>query len=458
MGVGRPQPGPVAVRPARRPLAPASPPSAGRTRRASTAPGSPRGSPTSSRPGRSRHGTWPAGSPCPSCRANARTCQRTPAPTSSPTTLPASRPFAPLQTTSRHSTPHTPTGQHKNAPDRPFSSAFSGAGAARRRAQPQGEKASGRTRRRRDEAEERQVGGGGVERETRSRAGGASAYRTISHRRPARQAVEERVDRGRRPRPLAPATDAPAAGGTSPSSPAAASAAAVPIAGRSTSSTASTSTSRRGSQCPYAPPWTSAPCRLRHWARPTTFFPSAPTVTSPGPTPAKQIRGDQRAGIDRPRWTASSSGADPGGGGDGRPPPLPRPERRDEHVVVPERITPGHPDVDPDRVVRGDMDRAAAAPPPRHRHPGRRRPSRVDDRRRLAAAEDDRLPVDRPDDDDPAGRRPEPIDVEPIAVGRAGVRSAEPAVRKPRPGTAPRAGRPRPGDGAARGTRPAPTA
>ena len=115
-GSSPPTAGPGCGRSDPSPPAPASPPSAARTPPASTGPGSPRGSPSGSRPARRRHGTSPAGSPCPWCRANARTCPRTRHRPSSPTTLPGSRPyltlsnhFAPLYAPLPHwSTRHRP--------------------------------------------------------------------------------------------------------------------------------------------------------------------------------------------------------------------------------------------------------------------------------------------------------------------------------------------------------------
>ncbi len=105
-----------------RPASPASPPSAARTPRASTAPGNPRSAGSGSRPARTGRGTSRAGSPCPSCRANARTSQRSLPPAVSPTTLPGLRPLTPPYTTSRHSTPFSSTAQPLRPPGNPTQS------------------------------------------------------------------------------------------------------------------------------------------------------------------------------------------------------------------------------------------------------------------------------------------------------------------------------------------------
>ena len=54
----------------------------------------------------------------------------------------------------------------------------------------------------------------------------------------------------------------------------------------------SRSTRSWGSQCSTHAPWNHAPTRLRRWDSPTTLRPV--TVTSPAPTPPKQIKDDHR--------------------------------------------------------------------------------------------------------------------------------------------------------------------
>ena len=69
-----------------------------------------------------RHGTSPAGSPDPCCRASARTSRKTVPPNRAPTTLPPhDRRAPPLYSTLRHFSPHPPTGQSPFAPPLPTS-------------------------------------------------------------------------------------------------------------------------------------------------------------------------------------------------------------------------------------------------------------------------------------------------------------------------------------------------
>src|SRR5579863_5150934 len=70
---------------------------------------------------------------------------------------------------------------------------------------------------------------------------------------------------------------------------------------RRSPSSESSSTRGPGSHRRYAQPWTRAPSRLLHCARPTTFRPRQ--ETSPGPTPAKHTRSLPGAGTDGPVWT-----------------------------------------------------------------------------------------------------------------------------------------------------------
>ena len=111
-----PRYGPGCDRRARRPPSPASLPSAARTPRVSTTRGSPRNSGSGSRRARTGRGTSRAGSPCPSCRANARISLRSLPPALSPTTLPGLRPLTPPHTTARHFTPFSSTSQPPRPP------------------------------------------------------------------------------------------------------------------------------------------------------------------------------------------------------------------------------------------------------------------------------------------------------------------------------------------------------
>ena len=107
----RPRSEPGSGRTGRRPPGLASPASVARTPRASRARGSPPSSGSGSRPARTGRGTSRAGSPCPSCRASARTSRRSLPPAVSPTTLPGLRPLTLGCTISNHFTPFSSTEQ-----------------------------------------------------------------------------------------------------------------------------------------------------------------------------------------------------------------------------------------------------------------------------------------------------------------------------------------------------------
>ena len=112
---------------------------------------------------------------------------------------------------------------------------------------------------------------------------------------------------------------------------------------RSASPRASRSRSRSGSQRRAAQHWNSAPSRVRRWLRPTTLRP--PTVTSPGPSPAKHTHGDHGVRCIAPSCQrARRPGADqhlrPGGA---------QPVEGPADVVVPPPVTGRDRDVDPQR-------------------------------------------------------------------------------------------------------------
>ena len=140
---------------------------------------------------------------------------------------------------------------------------------------------------------------------------------------------------------------------------------------RSSSERASRSSSGRGSHVTRAAHWNSAPARVRRWLMPTTLAP--PTVTSPGPRPAKHTSADHALGRGRPvvhrrpqRPATASQGPRP------RPP---QPGEGPAHVGLGQRVAGGDEHVDPHRLPRAEEHRSPTAAPADDLDPGRRRPA-----------------------------------------------------------------------------------
>ena len=403
-----PRSGPGCGRRAPRPPSPASLPSAARTPRASTARGSPRSSGSGSRRARTGRGTSRAGSPCPSCRANARTSLRSLPPALSPTTLPGLRPLTPPHTTSRHFTPFSSTSQpprppatqlqppalparpparrgrvaaaprdgHRAAPFRSLPAA-SAAPTTRpadgpagtvppdscsraEEEQPEEEetKSGGEKKRRRERSEEERAGaptptlgapsgGGAVEKD------GERAQQEIPH---TLDLDDGRIELGQARRPVAPGR-APARRARHRRSPPA------PEAARDPSADMRRTRTRR----PPAPATARGPPPSSHRGRPRR-------ARARRSTRARRAPRHRAAGVHVEAVLPDA--------GQRRRPPCPDPFGRDGHVQHPERVVPRYPGVEPELLPRPEEDGSSPAPPPGqlhaplpHRDAARRAPS-----------------------------------------------------------------------------------